>query len=127
MSTQTKPEQDKATARPPTIRYSDGGFEIQFKPGEWGQFACMAHSRWMAPGQANNILLRKASECLPALIVKAVNEYDALNAIAKSASALANRVKSWRAGVAEGIELDGLQKQVQADLATFAALRKEKV
>lgn len=76
---------DKATARP-KIRYNDGGFEVEFRPGEWGQFACTAHTRWTYPDENYcGAALRVASEGLPDVIVRAVNEYEALKAVAVAA------------------------------------------
>lgn len=65
------------------IKFDDGSFQVEYAPGQWGQFACTAHTQWSYPDQGRNAALRAASP-KPEDIVKAVNEHDALAEIAKS-------------------------------------------
>jgi len=84
MKTKTENQTERAT--PKLIRFDDGGFEVEFRPGQWAQFACVSHTRWTYPDtERNNAALAEASKHLPALIVKAVNSYALLLAVAEAA------------------------------------------
>ncbi len=66
------------------VRLNDGGFEVEYKPGQWAQFACISHTRWTYPDrEENNKALRLASEGLPEQMVLAVNSHAALLEVCK--------------------------------------------
>ncbi len=56
----------------------------------------------------------------------AVNEYDALNAVAEAAQAVTERWDMFRRDVAESIEVVGTMNALKESLVTLSAIRKGK-
>lgn len=76
------------------IRFNDGSLEVEFAPGEWGQFAHFSKSSWTFPDGGRNKALAGAADGLLADMVAAYRE-KADNDLAAALLGVADGESQW--------------------------------